>query len=150
MYILRKANFKDNLDIFNWRNDETSRKMFFNTKKINWKDHCIWFESNLNNNQKCLLICSKENNFKVAIIRFDLLKYKAKISVNLNPSMRGKGHAVNCLNLSLEYLKNFYPNIKSIIAEIKSNNIVSIKTFEKIGFIFIKSKENILHYEKKL
>ena len=63
--------------------------------------------------------------------------------------MRGKGHSVNCLNLSLEYLKNFYPNIKNVIAEIKSNNFVSIKTFEKIGFIFVKCKENVLCYEKR-
>ena len=96
MLSVRLANLSDSKEVFNWRNDKTTRKMSHTNNIINWEEHNHWFGSNLDNNSQCLLICCiEETHEKVAAVRFNLQNNIAIISINLSPSMRGKGFAAH-------------------------------------------------------
>ena len=90
--IIRKANQSDCRDVLKWRNDEISRKMFFNQKNITPKMHKVWFFEVLNNNNKVMYI-GELDNYKVGVCRFDFDKSRlvSEVSININPHLRGKG-----------------------------------------------------------
>jgi L-amino acid N-acyltransferase YncA len=52
----------------------------------------------------------------------------------LNPLFLGKGLGLQVIKMGIEkFIKEEKPS-KSLIAEIKKNNVASIKTFQKVGF----------------
>jgi len=78
---------------------------------------------------------------KIGSIRFEANDYVIKTSVMLNPLFLGKGLGSSVIKLGVEkYIKEKEPK-KSLIAEIKKDNITSIKAFQKAGY-----KENHLTY----
>ena len=110
---ITKAIIDDALDVFIWRNDPVSRKMFFNGPEIQFEDHLSWFESALASDLRKLFIGQIEG-LKVGICRFDIDKLtgKAEVSVNLNPKMRGKGLSKAFLQLSLKEFQRHYPLLR--------------------------------------
>ena len=78
---------------------------------------------------------------KIGTIRFESNEYVIKTSVMLNPLFLGKGLGPRVIKLGVEeYIKEKKPK-KSLVAEIKKDNITSIKAFQKAGY-----KENHLTY----
>jgi len=147
---IRSAKEDDSKDIFEWRNDELSRRMSHSSKIIEWENHNIWYSNSLDLKSRLLLICENDHNKKIAIIRFDISELHALISINLNPIQRGKGLAKSCLNRSIEFFAKEYIDIKNIIAEIKEDNIASQKLFLGIGFTKYNLKGNVGFYKKIL
>lgn len=147
---IRSAKKTDSKDIFEWRNDEITRKMSNSPKIIEWENHSRWFSSSLDSKSRILLICEDDCSEKIAIIRFDISESNSVISINLNPTQRGKGLAKSCLSRSIEFFSKEYVEIKYLIAKIKEDNIASQKTFSGVGFIKYNLKDNIGFYEKIL
>ena len=46
----------DAQDIFEWRNDISSRKMFFNSHNVSFDEHLVWFAKELKSDDCVLLI----------------------------------------------------------------------------------------------
>lgn len=130
---ITNAIIDDALDVFIWRNDPVSRKMFFNSYAIPFEEHLSWFESSLASDLRKLFIGQLEG-LKVGICRFDIdgLTGEAEVSVNLNPKMRGKGLSKTFLRLSLEEFQQHHK--LNIFARIKKENLASINLFESVGF----------------
>ena len=148
MLSIRLANLSDSKEVFNWRNDKTTRKMSHTNNIINWEEHNHWFGSNLENNSQCLLICCiEETHEKVAAVRFNLQNNIAIISINLSPSMRGKGFAVPCLNEAIDCFISKFSSLSIIEAEIKSVNLASIKAFKAVGFVLDRQDKDIQYYK---
>jgi RimJ/RimL family protein N-acetyltransferase len=94
------------------------------------------------------LICYIEGTHeKVAAVRFNLQNNIAIISINLSPSMRGKGFAVPCLNEAIDYFISKFSSLSIIEAEIKSVNLASIKAFEAVGFVLNRQDKEIQYYK---
>ena len=71
---------------------------------------------------------------KIGTIRFERENSMIKTSVMLNPLFLGKGFGPKVIKLGVEeYIKEKKPK-KSLIAEIKKNNMASIKAFQKAGY----------------
>jgi len=71
---------------------------------------------------------------KIGTIRFEANESAIKTSVMLNPLFLGKGLGLQVIKMGIEkFIKEEKPS-KSLITEIKKNNIASIKTFQKAGF----------------
>ena len=71
---------------------------------------------------------------KVGTIRFETNVNVIKTSAMLNPLFFGKGLGSRVIKMGVEkYIKENKPK-KSLIAEIKKDNIASIKAFQKAGF----------------
>jgi RimJ/RimL family protein N-acetyltransferase len=145
---VRAAEEKDSLDIYEWRNDELTRQMSHTTDLVEWEGHSKWFAASLKNESRLLAICEEvESTSKVAVVRFDVVNDRALISINLSPSMRGKGLAKGCLSKSIIFFKSLFPNVSYIDAKIKSFNTASKRSFEAAGFVFIKELDDVLYYE---
>ena len=83
---------------------------------------------------------------KVAFISFIKNNEKSlTIGINVNPEYRGKKLSTPIILKSIEYIKNNYPTAEQIIAEIKEENIPSIKTFQNSNFILEGSFEKIIN-----
>jgi RimJ/RimL family protein N-acetyltransferase len=129
------------------------KTIFFSKKKkkITIETHNKWLRKNLNNRKIKFYIGSiiKENQRKkVGVVRFNIKSKYALVSINLNPAMRGKGLS----NILLAGgIKKFFKFKKmKLIAEIKKNNLASIKCFLKNGFCFFKLRNHYNYYQKSL
>ena len=143
-----EVNIDDSNDIFEWRNDPIARQKSFNSDVVTLSTHNKWFENSLHNKNRYLLIAEEEGR-KISVVRFDIEEEKstAKISINLNPLERGKRLSSTVISKSISYF-NIINNkrIKTIIAEIKENEIVNKRSFMKCGFKLKLVKENIVIY----
>ncbi|MCP4847277.1 MAG: GNAT family N-acetyltransferase [Verrucomicrobiaceae bacterium] len=145
---VRLANISDSGDIFAWRNDKLTRRMSHSTDKVEWEDHSKWFEASLSNPNRLLLICSLANDgSKAGVVRFDTESDESVISINLAPSMRGKGFAKPCLEAALTYFRKEKPAIKRVKAEIKSLNEASRRLFVRVGFVFLEEMDSVECFE---
>ena len=149
--IIQKIKKKDLLDIWLWRNDKISIYFSKNKKKISLESHSNWFRRNLTNKKiKSYIgfLIKKNEKKKVGVVRFDIKKKYALVSINLNPIMRGKGLSY----VFLEEAINKFLKFKKIqlIAEIKKNNSASINCFLKNKFCFLKAKNNYNFYQRFL
>ena len=117
-------------------------------KKITLECHNKWFEKNLKNKKiKFYLgfIIKKNKKNNVGIVRFNIKNNYALVSINLNPSMRGKGLSYVLLAATIKKFLKF-KKIK-LIAEIKRNNFASISCFLKNEFFLLKSKNHYKYYQ---
>ena len=148
--LVRFASHSDSRFIFEWRNDDYSRLMSHSNERISWNQHQTWFSQSLNSKSRMIMICENDITELIGMLRFDILKDNALISINLNPSMRGKGYAKNCLNSAIDFFSSYAPSCHNLIAEIKEENFVSIRLFLNAGFHKIKVMNNVGIYQKKL
>ncbi len=144
----RKADIGDSEDIFEWRNEELTRQMSLNSGLVEWDGHSQWFSESFENKSRLLVICEDaECRRKVAIVRFDVELDRALVSINLAPDMRGKGLAKLCLSSAIAYFQTLFANVSIIEAQIKSVNAPSKRSFEGVGFEFVKESGEVLYYE---
>ena len=147
---VRLASKSDSYYIFKWRNDDLSRKMFHKSERLRWDDHSKWFESSLSNPNRCLLICESEKSEQIAIVRFDICDNNAELSINLSPLKRGKGYASKCLSSAINYVEMNFPLVSELFAEIKTINLPSRKSFERVGFNLFDERDGCWHLSKKI
>lgn len=142
--IVKKAEISDIKDLFEWRNHSIARKNSFNTRKISWNEHKKWFNKKINDkNSTIYIVCDKEN-VKIGVTRFDEVENVIKINIMLNPEFIGKGFGEKIIKAGAKKFLQETNVTKPIIAEIKYDNIASIKSFKNAGF-----KENFLTYVYK-
>jgi len=126
--ILREATFNDWKTILDWRNDPSTRENSFTTEEISESTHKQWFTDGLSNEKRKIYIL--ETNFiPVGSIRSDVLDTdKYILSWSIAPNQRGKGYGTKILEIYLQGKKGEF------VAEIKSENIASIKMVTNNGF----------------
>jgi len=130
---LTKAGITDINDIFKWRNHPDIRKNFFNQETLSWDEHEKWFMARLSDPDATVYMAYHKKE-KIGSIRFESKDSVIKTSVMLNPDFLGKGLGLQVIKMGIEkFIKEEKPS-KSLITEIKKNNIASIKTFQKAGF----------------
>jgi len=140
--VVRLATWEDSKDIWLWRNDTHTRSKARSSDLVEWDSHSKWFEVTLQRDDRILLIGVDELKEKVGMVRFDLTGEKtAEISVNLNPQKRGLGLAKPLLTEGIEYAKK--KGVRAFIAEIKNENVSSVRTFKSIGFSFVDSNNEL-------
>ena len=145
---IRKATEDDSKDIFDWRNDELTRRLSQITDLVEWDGHSVWFNESLSNTKRLLLICEDEiTDEKVSIVRFDIEDKRALISINLSPKMRGKRKAKGCLRDAISFFQKYFSGVRFIDAKIKPTNIPSQKSFIGVGFVMVKEDADFLYYE---
>jgi len=132
---VRRTEKDDVLLIFNWANDELTRKMSFNQDSILLEDHKRWFNKILQQPKTHLLIVELRENLKfvpIGQIKFD---EDGKISHSIAKDFRGKKLGIPSLKAAMQYIK-FNSELNTIFAQIKPNNIPTIKIYETYGFVF--------------
>jgi len=146
---VRLASDSDSRNIYEWRNDDLTRKMFRTSECVEWNEHCKWFASTISNPNRCLLICESEKREPIAVVRFDIENNCAELSINLSPLKRGKGYASLCLSSAISYFEAYFPFVSELIAEIKTINIPGRKSFERVGFSLCDERDGFWYLSKK-
>ena len=139
---------ENGLLIMEWRNNETTRNMCYNSDIKIWNEFKEVFKHNYFDNYIKPLF-AYYNNEKIAFIGCvsnnksdkETNNEVCKISINISPEYRGKKLGKIIINKSIEYIKKNFPLTKKIIAEIKPINIASYKLFESCDFMYIGSKK---------
>lgn len=131
--IFRSADENDTVDLFNWRNHPDVRKNSFNTNPILWEEHEKWFKKKLtSSNTAIYMVCCDDK--KIGAMRFEDKGEAVKVNVMLNPDFLGRGFGTELIKAGTEkFIKERQPD-KPIHAEIKKDNIASLKAFQKAGF----------------
>jgi RimJ/RimL family protein N-acetyltransferase len=141
---LRRANIRDARDIWEWRNDPLTRSMFLNSDFIEFKEHRDWFAKKLSN-KNCFCYIGETFSMKSGVVRFDINRKSAEVSINVNPKFRGLSISQTLLKDSISdfYLKSKIPNL---VANVKENNKPSIRLFESLGFEYCAKNKKLLTY----
>ena len=126
----RKCKFKDWAFLLALRNDQTTRSNSFDQGEINIDMHKEWLKNSLQSPSRKIIILEVDGQ-PAGIIREDVsLKFRDGIILSwaVSPDFRGKGLGTKILS---HIAKN---RMETLYAEIKDNNIPSIKMAEKNNF----------------
>ena len=129
---IRHVIIEDSKRIWEIRNHPAVRAVSGSPEMIDFQDHLPWFENKYFNTGENLCFVLETQHGVVGYCRFDNNQDKDIyiISIALDPDYHGKGLGIYLLN---ESLKRCDKN-KKILAEIKKDNIRSLKLFENQGF----------------
>jgi UDP-2,4-diacetamido-2,4,6-trideoxy-beta-L-altropyranose hydrolase len=130
---LRDVTALDRELIWQWANDEETRKASYSQSYIAWNEHIRWFDSVQQQKNHRFYIASNVSKTPVGQIRFALDGKDAIVSLSVAPDSRRRGYGKEIL---LEAAKKLFSetDIERISAFVKSDNVFSLKTFQKAGF----------------
>ena len=127
----RKALSRDMKLYYSWANELGTRKNSLNVKKISWDSHKKWYKKKLKD-KKSFLLVFKEKNFSIGQVRFDKTYNIVKVSFSISKKFRGLGIGKKMLSTAIKRYKT--SKKISLIGEVKSKNLPSIKIFRALGF----------------
>lgn len=130
---LREATEKDMELLFRWANDGKVRENSFSEKSISWEDHKQWFESILYDDQirQYIFMIDGED---VGQIRIRLEGRIAEISYSVAAEYRCMGYAKRMVSSLTKEVKEHFPQIKYLKAQVKPGNIASKRVFTDLGY----------------
>jgi len=152
---LRRATKNDCDALFVWRNHPSVRQFSSNSQPIQWEAHCEWFEKTLLNKHRIVLIAETGEADAVkplGVLRYDFAVsvVEAVVSIYLVPESMGKGLGTALLNAGTQWVKEEFPFLQRIRADVLPENQASVKTFERAGFHLIaepRDAKDFIHYE---
>ncbi len=132
--LVREVKQEDVSDVWRWRNDKIARANSLDVRRISFQKHKSWFVRQLRNNKVKIYIATIKK-MKIGMVRFDFVgKNTIEISINMNPTYRGKGLGKRVLKKMSKFMRQEYPRrIQKAI--IKSANFVSERIFSSTQFI---------------
>jgi UDP-2,4-diacetamido-2,4,6-trideoxy-beta-L-altropyranose hydrolase len=131
---IRPATQDDSQLVYAWRNDERTRRHFFDSGPIEPATHRSWFSQTLGNADTQLLLVLGRGRVPVACVRFDYLAERARLSVYLDPDLQGYGLGVNSISLACRWLRIRRPDIRVVEADVLVDNEASRRAFSAAGF----------------
>lgn len=118
-----------------------NRMYFRNTQLPSLDDHTEWFNFTINDNKSIVYIVF-DGDVSVGKVRGELVsERKIEISIIISDEFKGRGYAVRAIENFLELAKGY-----ECIACIHKDNVASLKSFEKAGFIFLSSSDDFFEY----
>lgn len=143
---LKQASKKDCDLLFIWANDIQVRENSFNSEKILYEDHLVWFNNKINCD-KCVIFILYFDEIPVGQVRIDIENDSGLISYSIDRNYRGKGLSIAMLSkLEMEINKS-EKSIRKLVGKVKFTNIASQKVFENLKYRKI-IHTNFLEYKK--
>ena len=130
---LIKATINDSKLLYEWATDQEVRKASFNTDDFSYESHCEWLKNQLNRKDCDIFLCRINNNL-VGQTRLYYENNQALINYSIANQYRGKGYATLMIKEVINYVFSNYPKINTFVAEVKDDNLPSIKVFKKLEF----------------
>jgi RimJ/RimL family protein N-acetyltransferase len=145
---IRPATELDSRDLFNWRNDPQTRAVSLSTDEVTWENHQSWLTASLANPARHIFLCramldgAEES---IGMVRFDVddIGSSAEVSINLNPSARGRGFGSQTLMAGIETFLSGEPDVRQLTAQIRDSNEASVAIFTKVGFVLTTSESGV-------
>lgn len=151
---MRRASEQDGRLLWEWRNDEGVRASSFSQAQIGWEEHSRWFAEKLADDKCRILIGEDPKRRPIGQVRFEQRHDgEADIHVSVAPESRGMGYGTALIDAAVEELGRAAA-VKEVNAYIRSENLGSLRAFEKAGFRKVGEKNvrgtKALHYCRKL
>lgn len=131
----RSAQLTDAETYFTWANDPSVRANGFHTEKLEWDNHCQWFEKMMQSPDCHLYLVSDTADNKVGQVRLTPdPSGNLEIGFSVDPAFRKKGWGVILLQhvLTTHIIK--HPNTPGFIARVKESNSASARIFQMLNF----------------
>lgn len=120
---LRAATMEDARLLFDWRNDEETRKQSRNAGVLEFDSHCKWLATQIVEGLAPLIALDPDPVGTVRIAK------SGEMSWTVAPEKRGQGYGTKMVKLAARRAENPW-------AEIKEDNIASRKIAEAAGIKF--------------
>ena len=133
-FIFRQATLIDTELIHSWRNHPDIRSKAHHIGHIDAATHGAWVQATLADPSRHLLI-AEIDGAPVGVVRFDVRASDALISVYLSPDHLHQGMGVPLLRQATDWLRNAKIPVKQIVAEVNADNISSLASFAKAGYL---------------
>jgi spore coat polysaccharide biosynthesis protein SpsF len=130
---LRKVDYSDMELLYRWANDPVTRTNSFHSDPISFEEHKEWFEEKINSPDVSFFIYHYDDH-DIGQLRFEFRDNVVMINYSIDPFFRGKGYGHRMIILGDEIIKNEYPAIKSVQAEVKYENKASQHIFRKLNY----------------
>jgi RimJ/RimL family protein N-acetyltransferase len=124
---LRKVTREDITYIYNLRNNEKIRQMFFDTKPLSKKGNESYWDNRIREKKVSYIVLKMKNPIGFVKLDYCDMEKSNYIGVIIHPLYQGKGYAKEVVN----QLKEKHKNLK---AKIKPNNLASLNLFKSCGF----------------
>ena len=126
---MRAATVSDCESVWRWRNADFVLQGSKTPDPVSLPDHRAWFEAALNDSNRRVLIGEADGE-PVGVLRFDLVKDEATVSVYLTAQGRGRGIGPELLIQGQNWLRSNAAHVVRIKAEIRGTNEASIEAFK--------------------
>lgn len=133
MGYLREADKDDVRLLFGWVNESCVRKNSFSTAEITYDEHLKWFEDVLAKPDVKQFIYMDEDG-PAGQVRIAINGNQAEISYSVCAEKRCMGVGKEMLVLLAQKIKNEFPQILTLTAKVKTDNIASQKAFQDLGY----------------
>lgn len=118
-----------------WVNDPLVRLTSFSSDEVDYNIHSEWFYSRLMSKECLMYVCIGPKDLPLGQVRFERIESGlVRVSYSLDTFARGMGLASTMLGLALSRLYSAWDDQFTLIAELKSANIASLKTLKSVGF----------------
>lgn len=133
--LLRRARADDMRPVYDWRNDEGTRRHSHSSAVIPYQDHQRWFTRVLADPQRALLIAEDQGR-PVGVLRYDVAEERALVSIYLVPGCGGAGYGPAILSAGSRWLAAEYPQVGIVVGEVLDANVASHRAFREAGYAF--------------
>src|ERR1700761_223018 len=120
-FAIRPATNGDARLLFEWRNDESTRRMSKNKDVVRWEDHLDWLDRRLKMDPPSLFVF-EESGTPVATFRID----HKDLSYTVGPEHRNRG-------IAKRMLTEIRSRFGCLRAEVYAENVASIKVARSAG-----------------
>lgn len=130
---LRLATRADMDILYNWANDPITRENSFNKNPISYETHVKWFEKMMSAKDIIQFILMYDD-IPIGQARLSIEDDWALIGYSISEAYRGMGYGKKLCQLLINKVKEEYPHIKKLVAQVKPQNVASAYCFQKCGF----------------
>jgi RimJ/RimL family protein N-acetyltransferase len=147
--VVRRAVETDSELVRLWRNDPVTRASSLTGSEVTPAEHDHWFRAALVNPDRSLLVVSLDiaPPRPVAVCRFDVRADNAEVSINVDPTQRGRGLGGPILVAAIAAFRAEGHDAMTLGAVIREGNAPSIRLFEGAGFRRTGSIDEVARYE---
>jgi RimJ/RimL family protein N-acetyltransferase len=131
---LRLAARSDVGTLFRWRNDPAIVALGTSQRTVTWEEHVAWFDRMLDN-ERHLLYVVYDGERAAGTVRVDRIESDtAVLAIYLMPPHTGRGLGPQAIRSAVASAFESWPELRRMIAHVRSDNIASLKAFGKAGF----------------
>lgn len=131
---IRRAEHGDVEAVYRLSNDQGIRQCSFNTHRIDWAEHQIWFRKQISDPNHIFLVATDVDGL-AGQLRLKLKDNETEVSISVDRTRRGSGVGRRLLKWAVEQIRRDHIEITQVHALVKQENQASCLFFENNGFI---------------
>lgn len=130
---IRPARTEDCKPLWELRNEESAREASLDSHPIPYEEHKKWFAGKLKDKSTLIFMTLNGDSQPMGYARLNLSGEDAEISVCVAPEFRRRRLGTSLIRKAAEEIIKG-GKVQRVLAQVKTNNEVSLKAFERGGF----------------